>query len=96
MARINRAALKKNRNYFPLIKKGLLAGINKPSIYAKQKQTPSFPLIRGRNQSLGVIIFSGRMISSNASASTNPPSIASMRKVVPFLCARLAIIEALS
>ena len=44
----------------------------------------------------GPIIFSGRTNSSNSSAVTKPPPTASLRKVVPFLCAALATAAALS
>ena len=44
----------------------------------------------------GPIIFSGRTNSSNSSAVTKPPPTASSRRVVPFLCAALAIAAALS
>ena len=44
----------------------------------------------------GPIIFLGSTILSNSSADTYPPPTASCRRVVPFLCAVLAILAALS
>ena len=46
--------------------------------------------------SLGPIIFSGRTTASNVASSTKPRAIASSLSVVPFLCAVLATVVALS
>ena len=45
---------------------------------------------------LGPIIFSGRTTSSKVASSTKPSAIASSLSVVPFLCAVLATVVALS
>lgn len=50
----------------------------------------------GHSQPLGPTMSSGRTTRSKVSPSTKPSAIASSRKVVPFLCAVLATLVALS
>ncbi len=49
-----------------------------------------------KNQPFGPIICSGRTTASNVASSTKPSAIASSFNVVPFLCAVLATLVALS